>query len=141
LLKHLVQESALPPGGRDRVVAPWLADRQRPRFEAPVPGTFERHGTLDRRHGAQIVERELGRILDRTADFERAVVARHREVASDIVELDRSDLASECFRRRLCIEGRRVDHSKRGARFFQLVWYCHDSASSREWAGSRCRRQ
>jgi hypothetical protein len=141
MLKDLVEEGALPPSGRDRVVAPWLADRQRPRLEAPVPGTFERHGALNRWHGAQVVERELGRVLDRTGNLERAVVARHREVASDIVELDRSDLVGKCFGRRLCIEGRRVDHSKRSARFFELVCYCHVSVSSRGWLGSRCQRQ
>jgi urocanate hydratase len=31
------------------------------------------------------------------------------------VELDRSDVARERFRRRLCVVGRRVDHPQRGA--------------------------
>src|SRR5213078_3174903 len=54
----------------------------------------------------------------------------HREVAADVMELDRSDLPGQCFGRRLCVIGRRVDHHQRGAICLELVCHCHLSASS-----------
>jgi hypothetical protein len=50
LLEHLVQERPGPAGGRDGVVAPRLADRQRSRLESSVAGALERDGTLDGGH-------------------------------------------------------------------------------------------
>ena len=58
LLEHLVQEGAGPARGRDGVVAPWLAGRQRSRREPPVARALERDRPLVRRHGAQVVERQ-----------------------------------------------------------------------------------
>ena len=93
-LQHLVEEGALPAGGRDRVVTPWLANRKWSHRETPVPCAFERDGQLNYRHRAQVVECERRRVLDRTADLERPIVGRHREVAADEMELRRRDLAS-----------------------------------------------
>ena len=77
LLQDVVEEGAGPARGRDGVVAPGLADRQRSRLEAPVPRAFERDRPLvceawraGRRASA------VSRVLDRAADLEGAVVGR-----------------------------------------------------------------
>ena len=131
LLEHLVQQGASPAGGRDGVVAPGLAGRQRPHLEPPVAGAFERDRALVRRHGAEVVERQGQRVVDRAADLERAVVDRQREVAAHVVELDRGDLPGQGFGRRLRVVRSWVDHLQRGARAGQIVCDCHVSVSCR----------
>ena len=131
LLEHLVEQGALPAGGRDGVVAPGLTGRQRPHLEPPVAGALERDRALVRRHGAEVVERQRQRVLDRAADLERAVVGRQREVAAHVVELGGSDLAGQGFGRRLRVVRSRVDHLQRGARAGEIVCDCHVSVSCR----------
>jgi hypothetical protein len=113
LLEHLVQEGAGPASGGDGVVTPWFADRQRSHRQAPVPGAFQRDDPLDRGHGTQVVQRQGPRLVDRATDLEGSVVGGDREVAADIVELGRGDVALEGLRRGFGVEGLAVDHRQR----------------------------
>jgi hypothetical protein len=73
------------------------------------------------RHGAQVVERQGGRVLHGAADLERAVVFGDREVAADVVEVGRRELAVQRVRRCLRVEWDRVDHLQRGTIASELV--------------------
>jgi hypothetical protein len=125
-----MQPSAPPAGGRDGVVAPWLAHRQWSHLETAVPSALERDGALDRRYGLQVIDGHGDRVADRAADLERAVVHWHREVAAHVVELDRSDVSGERLGWGFRVEGCWVDHPQRGARAFAVVSYSHACSAS-----------
>ncbi|MNW55874.1 hypothetical protein D3C74_335620 [compost metagenome] len=130
LCQHLVQQSTLPAGGRDGVVAPWLTGGQWTHLEASVAGALERDRAFVRGEGTKVLEREGQRVLHRAADLEPAVVLGQREVAAHVVELGRGDLLGERRGRRLRVVRGRVDHLQRGARTDDLVGNRHCSASS-----------
>ena len=65
LLEHVGQAGAGPAGGRDGVVAPRLTGREWSHLEAAVAGALEGDGPLDRRQGAEVVERQGGRAARR----------------------------------------------------------------------------
>ncbi len=123
--QHLMKQRAFPARGGDGVVAPRLAGGERAHREPAVAGALERDGALDRRHGAQVTQRERGRPFDGAADLERPVVVRHREVAADVVELGGRDVAVERLWRRLRVERVAVDHRQRGPRPLEIVGHCH----------------
>jgi hypothetical protein len=125
LLQHLVQQGTSPASRGDGVVTPWFASRQRSHRQAPIPGAFERDDPLDRGHGTQVVERQGLRVLDRATDLEGSVMSRYREVAADVVEFRRGDVALEGLRRGFGVEGLAVDHREGRPRLLQVVCQGH----------------
>ncbi len=102
VLEHRGDADASPARGSDGFEEPGLAEDVRLDVHASVPGALHRHGNLDSRPRAEVVEREGDRSFDQAADLEpprRSVDVRNVEVREEVVEPDRRDVPAQRLER------------------------------------------
>ena len=95
-------DDSAPARSADRLEQPRLAHDVRLDMRAAVPGALHRHGQLDRRPRAQLVQRERQGPLDEAVDLEppgRNVDVRDVVVREQVVEPDRREVPAERLER------------------------------------------
>ncbi len=111
LLEHRRDRDASPARRSDGFEEPGLTEDVRLDVHTAVAGALHRHGDLDRRPRAEVVEREGDGSLDQTADLEpprRSVDVRNVEVREEVVEPDRRDVPAKRLERHSVIACREL---------------------------------
>ena len=109
LLQHRGGGHPAPAGRSHGFEEPGLADDVRLDVHPSVACALHRHGDLDRRTSANLLERERHRALDEATDLEPprgGVDLRDVEVGQEIVQADRRDVPTEGLERQRVVARR-----------------------------------